>query len=928
MLSDFISQLDKLPAERTVKVSVVSDTGAGGGVTSAADSVKSSVDTMNKSMQSMPAVAEQTSSKVSTAMGAHGLSGAFSNTRSNLNSLTGGMMGFLPIMAGFSLVSAASQFEQMSKQVQAFAVASGTTAKVASDWVGVAGIYGLNANTLGLAIKGLQTKQVSLETTFNKTGSAIGGSTTAVSRAIEKYGQGSAEVLAAENAIKIARDKVTTTNIAYQVSTEKITTDQDKLTAAIDKYGKGSISAQTAEQALQTAQAHRITAQESVLKAQDAYAKSVGSTQSTLSTTQLAEQRLGVQLLDSKGKMIPATQILLEMADAYTKTGGSAQTVADITTILGGRAKAILPLFAEGSAGITQAIQQTQAAGGEMTTQQLKVGVAAGKMMNDIKANIKNMFVNLGSDLIPVFTFVDQHIKGIMQIAEAALGIFLAVKGIKFATGFISDVVTFGKSFKDILHDAPIIVQKVLNMATGGGSGGGGGGGGVANKIIGQQVTIALFSGAAMEQLKLVGGLGGGGSPINPKNLLGDLGGVAPTVATDTGVLAAGGLGAAGAGETSVMSSILASGAISSAAIFAAPAVATAVIAYFGWQSIVAEGKKTPGQQAHDAGAVRTSLQNDPGSSGSNHGNTSGMGNWFGAENLIIPKIHALVANVSDVNYQWAAVVQYGVKTPAQFAQFTANMPGLLKDTLQSGSNLSQATDDLGLLMQHGKIKNKGQLDQWENDWNVIQVGTGKNATYAQGIATRMEIAGTLTSAQIPAFSAAFNALVAGGLDPASLSAKLVAQEMATLAQMVIDAKNLLNADLQNTTIPAIGKNGKSIKLGHGSTGNYTGAKGGMLTEPILGVGQKTGSTYTLGEAGHEMLIPMSGLGVGSPLPALPIGHAGGGGGGAGVVVHVSFPNSLTFLNNANQIDQLAKAIESRLATVRLPHRGVRMSPH
>lgn len=109
------------------------------------------------------------------------------------------------------------------------------------------------------------------------------------------------------------------------------------------------------------------------------------------------------------------------------------------------------------------------------------------------------------------------------------------------------------------------------------------------------------------------------------------------------------------------------------------------------------------------------------------------------------------------------------------------------------------------------------------------------------------------------------------------------------------------------------------------------GAKGGLLNEYIIGIGQKTGTEYHIGEAGDEALIPLSGGmggGTGSPLPALPLSGGSGGGGGGGTIVNISFPNSLTFLNNANQIDELAKAIETRLATVRLPHRGVRMSPH
>ena len=364
MLTDILSQLDKLPAEKTVKVNVTSPTGAGG-VAGAADQVNSEVASMNKSMASMPSVAEQTSSKVSQSFGSKGMGGAFAETRGNLNSLTGGMMGFLPLMAGMSLVSATGQFDALAKSVQQFKVMSGTSAEDASKWVGVANIYGLSTNSLSMAMKGLEQHQVALQTTFNKTtGSGVAAS--------------------------IALDGVKKANLELSIAEQKVVTDQEKVNTAIDKYGKGSVQAQTAEQSLETAQTHRITAQQGLLRAQDQYAKATGNTNVAMSTMQLAEQRLGINLLDNHGKMVSQQQILMEMADAYTRTGGSAQTVADITAILGGRAKALLPMFAQGSQGIKDAMKQTADAGLVMSDSQLKVGVATGKLMNDIKEHIKS----------------------------------------------------------------------------------------------------------------------------------------------------------------------------------------------------------------------------------------------------------------------------------------------------------------------------------------------------------------------------------------------------------------------------------------------------------------------------------------------------------------------------------------------------------
>src|SRR5256885_16482985 len=53
--------------------------------------------------------------------------------------------------------------------------------------------------------------------------------------------------------------------------------------------------------------------------------------------------------------------------------------------------------------------------------------------------------------------------------------------------------------------------------------------------------------------------------------------------------------------------------------------------------------------------------------------------------------------------------------------------------------------------------------------------------------------------------------------------------------------------------------------------GPYVGyARGGFITEPILGMGLRTGTSYGFGEAGNEIVMPMAGF-------ASPGGAFGGG---------------------------------------------------
>jgi hypothetical protein len=922
MLTDILGQLDKLPAERTVKVNVVSDT-AGGGISGAADQVNSEVTSMNDSMRTMPAVAEETSSKVSSSMGKSGMSGAFSETRGNLNSLTGGMMGFLPIMAGMSLVSATGQFDALAKSVQSFKVMSGTTAQVASQWVGVANIYGLSTNSLGMAMKGLEQHQESLQTTFNKTtGSGVAAS--------------------------IALDKLKASNVEYSVSQQKITTDQEKLNKAVDTYGKNSVKAQSARQTLETAEAHALTTQAGVLRAQDEYNKATGQTNNQLSTIQLAAQRLGITLINNKGQMTSQTSILMQMADAYTKTGGSVQTVADITAILGGRAKALLPMFAEGSQGIKDAMTQTASAGLVLTQKQLTVGITVGKTINDIKQNIKSMFVDIGTALVPVFTYVDQHIGVFMSLAGGALAIFAAVKLWKIGAGFISDI----KTVVTDLGKAGSLVSKVSGLfgptggaATSAASSAATPGQTAASKIVGAQITVAVFGEAAFLQLKEA--MSSGGLPGGGKNPLG----TAETVVEDTAPVDA---AAGAAGAEAALGGAVTMGAVGTALAVAVPILAVAGVGAFVAWAIMNQGKwnaavnytKTP-PGTHDT--------SHGGPTGGGSGDTHGLGAVQRGNPLVDTQAVAADAakkyydethlSMESIAGSWNTEDMLMHTTGAVHAELYAEQTGELQGILVKGTDIQSAQYELGTLMHNHVITTQAQLQKWADNNNAIVLSTGKNSGYATTLEDNMLLAKNNTATNVPKYITAFNALVNNGMNPASITAvdiydqELLADATAKLLNQSVTTANNAAIQFAATNRLSMPHGGAPVtpppahkpvyhKNKDGHKTHYW-AEGGLTSESIIGIGQSTGEEYHIGESGPEAILPMGkGRGGGSGSDGMAIGSSTGGGSGGGTVVNISFPNSLTFLNNANQIDQLAKAIETRLATVRLPHRGVRMSPH
>jgi phage-related minor tail protein len=80
-----------------------------------------------------------------------------------------------------------------------------------------------------------------------------------------------------------------------------------------------------------------------------------------------------------------------------------------------------------------------------------------------------------------------------------------------------------------------------------------------------------------------------------------------------------------------------------------------------------------------------------------------------------------------------------------------------------------------------------------------------------------------------------------------------------------------------------------------GTLGKKIMAKGGIIDEPVMGVGARTGREYLIGEAGPEAVVPLSGGKGAMPAP----------GGGVGRQV------SQTFIapNYIGPLDQLKRAL-------------------
>lgn len=342
----------------------------------------------------------------------------------------------------------------------------------------------------------------------------------------------------------------------------------------------------------------------------------------------------------------------------------------------------------------------------------------------------------------------------------------------------------------------------------GGGAGGASGGIAQLSGALGQRVFVTNWPPGF-----------GGGTTAYDDWLMGGGKGALPAAAADTGVLAAGGLGAAGAGETSVLEGILASGTVTTAIAAAAPAAALAVIAYFGWQSILKENQKPAAEQAKDAKAVRDSILGNMAQHAPKDAFNLG---------LYPTAAKAIQVSAAQAKTDWNDLVLLASGGKRMWNQFFTSMGADLKTTLQHGSNIAVAENDMYTLFKAGKLKNATAVQAWENSWNQIQVSTGKNATFAEGLATSMEAAGKLTYKNVPQFITAFNALVKDGMNPASITAIDIANELLLAKATAANLNQTL--DTINSAADLFAKTNR-LTLPHG--GAPTGPGAGKGKPPV-----------------------------------------------------------------------------------------------
>jgi hypothetical protein len=479
--------LDNLEVPREVVVTMVSE-GGGGGLADTAAKDTAEVDASYAGMATgvsastgrMADDTEQHMSMASNALGgvsrdsenmAKDTEGSMKDVGESVGGI-GGMLGqMLPIMAtiGFGAIIYGSMNTAVA--IKNFQEQTGASIAVAKQWVTVASTMDVAPRALTMTLKSVDTMLLSV-TDAQKANSAASQAEASVTDAVTQ-------------------------------AKENLLIKQADLTNALDKYGNSTTAAATAEEAVQQAE-------EAVTKAEDKLATSRATVLGLTTKQSQAVQDLGIKLTGANGQTITSTGLILELANAYDTATNKADATADITSILGGRAVAMLPLIEQGGPALQALLTASSNATAGMTQNSVNALDQMHKNVGTIVASVKTTLTGFAVDLEPFFTYLTNNIGVVEALVGAIGGLYLAKGAWKLGENILN-------TLKGIVSTGINAAKWILNIGSDAATNPGGGGlTGAARSAFIQKVFVTNMG---------AGGMGGGGT--NPLATAGEDTGIA-----------------------------------------------------------------------------------------------------------------------------------------------------------------------------------------------------------------------------------------------------------------------------------------------------------------------------------------------------------------------------------------------------------------
>ena len=202
-----------------------------------------------------------------------------------------------------------------------------------------------------------------------------------------------------------------------------------KCTTSAEDYGSQIVTVQRLT-GLNAEQSSEATA---VMTRYGVEGKSLGTVMKALSTQILATGQsskpattalgqMGIEVKNANGTYKDQMTILSEVAEWYKKSGGGAEANALAAKALGKGYQALLPVLANGAAGIEEVTAAAKKNGQILSQDQLDAVKASGKATADLNDAVTGLTTSIGIILIPLETLVTNVLVKLVQLLDATPG--------------------------------------------------------------------------------------------------------------------------------------------------------------------------------------------------------------------------------------------------------------------------------------------------------------------------------------------------------------------------------------------------------------------------------------------------------------------------------------------------------------------------
>lgn len=157
-------------------------------------------------------------------------------------------------------------------------------------------------------------------------------------------------------------------------------------------------------------------------------------------------EKYGIQIKNADGTQKTFNEVLGEAADKYKALGPGVQGTAFAMDVFGRSGKLLLPILAQGSAGVADLMKKSDELGTTLSGKDVRASLALARSQRELQQEFLGIEVSIGKAVMPALTGLAHGISGILNWFQKLPGPVHAFVGGLLAVAIATKAITAGVS--------------------------------------------------------------------------------------------------------------------------------------------------------------------------------------------------------------------------------------------------------------------------------------------------------------------------------------------------------------------------------------------------------------------------------------------------------------------------------------------------